>query len=138
MRIFASPAVIEIVNFHHFPRPARGRFGSDVALRHGQQFTANHEFLNCEGAQENRQVVNVEKALPIPPWSQRMPMKSPGIRELRFKEAVTTNGDAAEKIRKKIALVEFVKGANMPFSQKSSTRRPWFSFDASHSGRTGL
>jgi hypothetical protein len=118
MRIFTSPAAIELVNSHHFPQPARGRFGSDVALRHGRQFAANHEFLNCGGAQGRRQVVSVEMAFSIPARSQRALMKSHGIREESFEEVVATKGDAAEKIRKKLTLVEFVKGANMPFAQE--------------------
>src|SRR5215472_5269973 len=109
---------IQVMGFADFAESDGGRFGSQVALRGGQEFVADHELANGGGAQERRKIVRVQVPGLVELAVGWALMETHGIGKSRFKQIVVTNGDAAKDVAEKIAFVrvQLVDRRNMAFA----------------------
>ena len=81
-----------------------GGLRSEVALRRGEEFVADHELSNCGGTEQRREIMSVQ--MPRLVWLAvgRPLMKTHGVRESRFEEIVVADGNAAKNVAEKISL----------------------------------
>jgi hypothetical protein len=71
--------------FAHFAEAHGGGFGSEVPLRGGEEFVADHEFANGGRTEQWRKIVRVEMPGCVRLAVGRALVKTHGIRKSRFK-----------------------------------------------------
>lgn len=93
------------MNFAGFEEAGGCGFSGQVTLRSGEEFVANHELSNGGRAQQRAEIMRVK--MPFFVWLSVgwLLMESHRIRESGFEEIVVADGNAAESIAERIALL---------------------------------
>src|SRR5579864_1058476 len=94
-----------------------GGFGSEVALRGGEELVADHEFSHRGGTQERREIMRVKM-----PGFVRLAvgwplMEAHGIGKGGFEKIVVANSDATKDVAEEIALglIQLVERSDVTF-----------------------
>ncbi len=117
---------VEVVELGEIAEAGGGGFGGDVALRHGKQFVADHEFLHGGGAEKRRKVVRVEMPLGMRLGIGGRLMEAHGVWKGSFEEIVVADGDAAKNVGELRTLVErkIREGREMAAAEEHDFERP--------------